>query len=129
LRSAERLGGPTSRLSRPPVQSIDHPNFYAPALALRISLEDFGVYLAGEWEREVPAMVEAVWEHQLPGSRRPHGDPGRRSPLPGLVAVLRWASALVALVLLGWGLVSAARTSYLQSRLLSRWAADMTFEV
>ncbi len=74
-------------------------------------------------------MVDAVWEHLLPGSRRRHGDPGRRSPLPGLVAVLRWASALVALVLLGWGLVSEARTSYLQSRLLSRWAADMTFEV
>jgi len=74
-------------------------------------------------------MVDAVWEHLLPGSRRRHGDTGRRSPLPGLVAVLRWASALVALVLLGWGLVSEARTSYLQSRLLSRWAADMTFEV
>ena len=74
-------------------------------------------------------MVDAVWEHLLPGSRHRHGDPGRRSPLPGLVAVLRWASALVALVLLGWGLVSEARTSYLQSRLLSRWAADMTFEV
>ena len=63
-------------------------------------------------------MVDAVWEHLLPGSRRRHGDPGRRSPLPGLVALLRWATALVALVLLGWGLVSEARTSYLQSRLL-----------
>ena len=54
-------------------------------------------------------MVDAVWEHLLPGSRHRHGDPGRRSPLPGLVAILRWASALVALVLLGWGLVSEAR--------------------
>ena len=36
-------------------------------------------------------MVDAVWEHLLPGSRHRHGDPGRRSPLPGLVAVLRWA--------------------------------------
>src|SRR5258708_6258415 len=74
-------------------------------------------------------MVDAVWEHLVWGRRRRHADPGRRSPLAGLVAVLRWASALVALVLLGWGLVSEARTSYLQSRLLSRWAADMTFEV
>ena len=64
-------------------------------------------------------MVEAVSEHLLPGSRRRHGDPGRASPLPGLVTILSWTSALVALVLLGWGLMSEARTSYLQSRLLS----------
>src|SRR5438094_5777588 len=74
-------------------------------------------------------MVEAVREPPLPGGRRRHGDAGRRSPLPGLVAALRWASVLVVLVLLGWGLMSEARTSYLQSRLLSRWTADMNFEV
>ena len=67
-------------------------------------------------------MVVGVWEHLLPGGRHRHGDPGHRSPLPRVVAVLRWVSALVAPVLLGWGLVGEARTSYLQSRLLSRWA-------
>src|ERR1700730_7410358 len=75
-------------------------------------------------------MVEAVWERLLPSHRRDRGDPGRwpRSLLR-VVALLRWAAALAALFLLGWGLATEARTSYLQSRLLSRWVADMKFAV
>ena len=46
-----------------------------------------------------------------------------------VVAMLRWAAALAACFLLGWGITNEIRTSYLQSRLLSRWAADMKFTV
>jgi membrane peptidoglycan carboxypeptidase len=75
-------------------------------------------------------MVEAVWERLLPSHRRDRGDPGRwpRSLLR-VVALLRWASALAALFLLGWGVATEARTSYLQSRLLSRWTGNMDFAV
>jgi membrane peptidoglycan carboxypeptidase len=34
-----------------------------------------------------------------------------------------------AIASLGWGLIAEARNSYLQSRLLSHWAADMWFDV
>src|SRR6516165_869774 len=74
-------------------------------------------------------MVEAVGEHLLPGSRRPPSDPSRRRLLARVVRLLRWGVILGGIALLGWGLVAEARSSYLQSRLLSRWTADMTFEL
>src|SRR2546423_2705287 len=43
--------------------------------------------------------------------------------------MLRFAAALATSFLLGWGIATEVRTSYLQSRLLSRWAADMKFTV
>jgi hypothetical protein len=72
-------------------------------------------------------MAEAVWGRLLPISRRHHRDPGRW--LLRVVAMLRWAAALGVCFLLGWGITTEVRTSYLQSRLLSRWAADMKFTV
>ena len=74
-------------------------------------------------------MVEAVWEHLLPGSRRQSSDPGRRGLLARVVRLARWGVVLGGIASLGWGLIAEARTSYLQSRLLSLWTAHMTFEV
>jgi len=74
-------------------------------------------------------MVDAVWEHLLPGSRRQPSDPGRRRLLVRVVRLARWGVVLGGIASLGWGLVAEGRSSYLQSRLLSRWTADMTFEV
>jgi hypothetical protein len=75
-------------------------------------------------------MVEAVWGRLLPIARQDRRDPGHWSRwLLRAVAVLRWAALFGALFLLGWGLATEARTSYLQSRLLSRWAAEMKFSV
>src|SRR6266403_2133423 len=73
-------------------------------------------------------MVEAVWGRLLPNTRRDRRDPGHWSRwLLRVVAVLRWAAALGVCFLLGWGITTEIRTSYLQSRLLSRWAAGMKF--
>jgi membrane peptidoglycan carboxypeptidase len=75
-------------------------------------------------------MVEAVWGRLLSSTRHEQHDPGRLlRVLLRLVRVLRWAAAAAVLFLIGWGLATEARTSYLQSRLLPRWAADMTFSV
>jgi membrane peptidoglycan carboxypeptidase len=75
-------------------------------------------------------MVEAVWGRLLSGTRRDQRDPGRWvRVLLRVVGVLRWAALVAALFLLGWGLATEARTSYLQSRLLSRWTAAMKFAV
>src|SRR5256885_4677358 len=75
-------------------------------------------------------MVEAVWGRLLSSTRREQRDPGRSLHVVlRIIAMLRWAAALAALSLLGWGLATEARTSYLQSGLLSRWAADMKFSV
>jgi hypothetical protein len=46
-----------------------------------------------------------------------------------IVAVLRWAAVLSTLSLLGWGVVTETRTSYLQSRFLSSFTANMSFAV
>src|SRR2546421_7260557 len=75
-------------------------------------------------------MVEAVWGRLVPISRRHQRDPGWWVRwLLRVVAMLRWAAALAACFLLGWGIATEVRTSYLQSRLLSRLAADMKFTV
>src|SRR5499427_7369486 len=72
-------------------------------------------------------MVEAVSERWLPGNRR---DPSQWNALfRRLVRLLRWVALLAVLFLVGWGAATEARTSYLQSRLLSRWAAEMKFAV
>lgn len=75
-------------------------------------------------------MVEAVWGRLLPISRRHQPDPGQWIRwLLRIVAMLRWATVLAVCSLLGWGITTEVRTSYLQSRLLSRWATDMKFTV
>ena len=67
-------------------------------------------------------MVEAVWGRLLPISRRHQRDLGEWFRwLLRVVAVLRWAAALAVCFLMGWGITTEIRTSYLQSRLLSRW--------
>ncbi len=73
-------------------------------------------------------MVEVVWGRLLSGRRRrPRGD---RSRLFGhIVVVLRWATALAALALLGWGIAAEIRTSFLQSRIFSALARKMTYTV
>jgi len=72
-------------------------------------------------------MVEAVSEHWLPSDQR---DPSRwKALLHRLVSLLRFGLFLAALALLGWGAATEARTSYLQSRLLSRWVGSMNFVV
>jgi membrane peptidoglycan carboxypeptidase len=75
-------------------------------------------------------MVEAVWGRLLPIGRRARRDPsGWNQWLLRGVAVLRWAVAVALCFLLGWGIATEVRTSYVQSRLLSRWVADMNFTV
>ena len=75
-------------------------------------------------------MVEAVWGRLLPISRHDQHDPRQWIGwLLRVVAMLRWAVALAVCFLLGWGITTEVRTSYLQSRLLSRWAANMKFTV
>jgi len=72
-------------------------------------------------------MVEAVSEPWLPGNRR---RPSHWNALfRWLVKLLRWGALLAVLFLIGWAATIEARTSYMQSRLLSRWAADMQFAV
>jgi membrane peptidoglycan carboxypeptidase len=64
-------------------------------------------------------MVEAVWGRLLHG-RRARGDPSRgRRIFSRVVRALRWLAAAAVLVLLGWGVATEARTSYLQSRLFT----------
>ena len=73
-------------------------------------------------------MVEAVWGRLLPSNWRDRGEAGRWTPfLLRIVALLRWAAVVAAVFLLGWGAATEARTSYLQSRLLARWTANMGF--
>jgi membrane peptidoglycan carboxypeptidase len=75
-------------------------------------------------------MVEAVWGRLLPSTWRDHGDRGRWIPVLLRVAVLlRWAVLFAVLFLLGWGAATEGRTSYLQSRLLSRLTANTRFAV
>src|SRR5215472_4241320 len=74
-------------------------------------------------------MVDAVVGRSLQGSWRDH-DP--RHPgyfLHFVVRLLRWAAIFAALALLGWGLATEARTSFLQSRIFSALTRDMSFVV
>src|SRR5215831_570726 len=75
-------------------------------------------------------MVEVVWGRLFPIHRQRRRGPGRRLPrLLRVVALLRWVVALGVCFRLGWGIATETRTSYLQSRLLSRWVADMKFTI
>ena len=75
-------------------------------------------------------MVEVVWGRLLQGKRRRRRYRRRRSPaFMRIVGALRWATALAALLLLGWGVTAEIRTSYLQSRIFSAWAGKMSFAV
>src|SRR6516165_6110710 len=74
-------------------------------------------------------MVEAVWgrlRHSRRGERR---EPSATSPIFVVIAGLRWAVAIALLALIGWGLASEARTSYLQSRIFSHFARETSFSV
>ena len=75
-------------------------------------------------------MVEAAGGRWLPSGRRDRGEtaPPNRW-LFHLVALLRWAALLAALVMVGWGLSIEARTSYVQSRIFSSMARKMHFTV
>jgi membrane peptidoglycan carboxypeptidase len=75
-------------------------------------------------------MVEAVWGHLLHSRRGERREPSAATPIFFfIIALLRWAVALAVLALLGWGLASEARTSYLQSRIFSHFAREMSFSV
>jgi hypothetical protein len=75
-------------------------------------------------------MVEAVWGRFLPSNRHDRRELNRWSGLLlRTVAVLRWSAVLAALFMLGWGLATELRTSYLQSRFLTRLTADMNFAI
>ena len=74
-------------------------------------------------------MVEAAWgrlRHSERGERR---EPTATSPIFVVIAGLRWAVAIALLALIGWGLASEARTSYLQSRIFSHFARETSFSV
>ncbi len=65
-------------------------------------------------------MVEAVWGRLLHGSRKVGKDPSRRHRiLFRAIRALRWLAAVGVLALLGWGVATEARTSYLQSRIFT----------
>lgn len=62
----------------------------------------------------------------------PSAAPPRPGPLAPSAAARRCSTALGrggVCFLLGWGIATETRTSYLQSRSLSRWVADMKFTV
>lgn len=73
-------------------------------------------------------MVDAVWGRLLQGNRG-HRRRSDRPLFARVVALLRWATALVVLLLLGWGVAAEIRTSFVESLIFSRLARNMTFEV
>ena len=74
-------------------------------------------------------MVDAAVGRLPQSSWRDH-DPRHSGRLfHFVVRLLRWTAFLAALVLLGWGLATEARTSYLQSRIFSKLTRDMRFVV
>ncbi|HTV44244.1 MAG TPA: transglycosylase domain-containing protein [Stellaceae bacterium] len=75
-------------------------------------------------------MVEAVWEHMLPRRHRDRRRPGRRHRrFARILLLLRAMAAMAVVALLGWIIVTEARTSFLQSRIFSHLARAMTFSV
>ena len=73
-------------------------------------------------------MVEAVSGRLLSSGRSDRDDAARSSPwFFHIVEALGWASLLGLLALLGWGLSIEARTSYLQSRIFSRFSEQTSF--
>ncbi len=74
-------------------------------------------------------MVAAVWEHLRQGRRRNRRRGGRGRLFIRVVMLLRAATVISLLALLGWGIAAEARTSFLQSRIFSHLARKMTFLV
>ncbi len=75
-------------------------------------------------------MVEAVWEHLLQGRRRARRRGGRDGRwFARIVILLRVATVLVLLSLLGWGIAAETRTSFLEFRIFSDLARELTFSV
>jgi membrane peptidoglycan carboxypeptidase len=78
-------------------------------------------------------MVEAVWGRLLHGGRRVGRvgkEPSRwRRVLLRAIRALRWLALLAVLALLGWGVASEARTSYLQSRLFTWFDSHIKYWV
>src|SRR5262249_30132294 len=75
-------------------------------------------------------MVVAVLE-RLPYSRtwKRRRRERRFQAFLRIVALLRWAAALAAVLLLAWGVAAEMRTSLVQSRFFSNLAASMNFAV
>src|ERR1700721_2452314 len=73
-------------------------------------------------------MVEAAGTRFLHGSRKTRREQRRRL-LYGAIRVLYWLGWASALVLLGWGLATEARTSYLQSRFFTWLDHDIKYWV
>lgn len=75
-------------------------------------------------------MVEIVWGRLRSGrSRRHRRRPDRGRLFGHIVGALRWATALAALALIGWGIAAEIRTAYLQSRIFSALARKMTYRL
>ncbi len=75
-------------------------------------------------------MVEVVWGRLLTGRRRRRRHRRDRGQLfAHIVVALRWATALAVLALIGWSIAAEIRTSYLQSRVFSALARQMTYTV
>ena len=72
-------------------------------------------------------MVEAAWGRYLRGSRHKAGGSRWRRVLFGAVRVLHWLAWAVVLFLLGWGLLTEARTSYFQSRFFTWLDSGITY--
>ena len=84
-------------------------------------------------------MTGAAWGRQLPDSRKadkkndkdkagkPSGRLGRL--VRGVIRKLYWLSALVVLALLGWGMATEARTSYLQARFFTWFDRAISYDV
>ena len=73
-------------------------------------------------------MTGAAWRRRLRGSQKTGmvPSPPWRIFLGGIRA-LRWLSWSVVLVLLGWGMVTEARTSYLQARFFTWFDHDVSY--
>ncbi len=74
-------------------------------------------------------MVAAVWEHLLQGRRGARHRARNGQLFARIVILLRAATVLTLLSLLGWGIAAEIRTSFLESRIFSYLARNMTFSV
>ncbi len=73
-------------------------------------------------------MVEVAWGRHFHGSHKAQGDPGRwRRVLFGAIRGLRWLTCVAGLFFLGWGALTEARTSYLQSRFFTWFDSGITY--
>src|SRR5262249_33250163 len=104
------------------------PNSYTRLLGLRISLETFGVYsgwVASAERGDGSGGLGASSTQQAGRTARAerHQPDFRRHRGPSL------GGRNCRIALIGWGLASEARTSYLQSRIFSHFAREASFSV